>query len=121
MPHVVLDVELLVVAPDQGAAGLDRAVRMLEEQGCDPLGVAHRLEHLAYVVRSRVRRRLEELEPATCIGMLRFSASRNAAEVGSINRLPGTETTEQPLSSQWPPILALRDGRHKRMGRRVQA
>ena len=80
LPDVVVDVELVVLDPDPLAAGGDRAVEALQEQGRvvvrRALGV-----HVPHVARRRPRAASNGWRPPTCMGCWRFSArARKAAE-----------------------------------------
>ena len=60
---VVLDVELVVLAPDPLAGGLDRPVRVLEEERRDVVDVAQLLVQVADVVAARALGLAEQLQP----------------------------------------------------------
>ena len=63
VPHVELDVELLVLDPDQLPGRLERPLGVLQEQRRDLLDVAHLVVEVRGVVPARALRLLEQLQP----------------------------------------------------------
>ncbi len=86
VPHVVLDVELVVGLPHQLAGRARRAVRVLEEERGDLLDVAHLLVHLADVVAPRTLRLLEQLQAPDVHGHVAVLGEQESGR-GGIDRV----------------------------------
>ena len=107
---VVLDVELVVLHPHPLAGGLDRPVRVLEEQRRDVGGVARLLEQVADVVAAGALGLLVELEPA--------HVHRHAAVLGQQEAQSGRIERGHhpailgPRGVGSPPLVTWHDRRH---------
>ena len=84
-PHVVVQLDIVVVGPAKVADPAEHGRGMLTEGGLDMVTSQHRLIGVARESPSGARRRCENCRAATCMGCSRDSAKRCIASRGDIS------------------------------------